>query len=106
MSSRDLVPLATVPVRRDGRWWNAKVEGEHVWTCGRSLAEVRDRAHAALALARGIDPGLIAVRVTVDEPAIKALAEARRSERDALAAAVVRLRTQRVPWPEIAAALG
>ncbi len=106
MSSRDLVPVVTVPVRREGRWWTAEIQDERVWTRARTLAEVRDRARAALALARGIDPSLIAVRIIVDEPEIEALAQARQRERDAFAAAVVRLRCQRVPWPETAAALG
>jgi hypothetical protein len=103
--STALVPVVTVPVRRNGRWWVAEVTDEGVWTRGRTLTEVGDRAHAAIALARGIDPGLIAVRVAVDCPELEVLVQARRREREALAAAVVTLRAQHVPWPETAAVL-
>jgi hypothetical protein len=104
-TSTALVPVVTVPARRDGHWWVVDVAEEGVWTRGRTLTEAGDRAHAAVALARGIDPGLIAVRVAVDCPELAALAEAREHERAALAAAVVQLRAQHVPWPETAAVL-
>jgi predicted RNase H-like HicB family nuclease len=100
-----LVPVVTVPVRREDRQWVVEVPDEGVWTHGRSLNETRDRAHAAVALARDIEPDCIAVQVRVDCPEVAALEEARSAARDALAAAVARLRMQGVSWPEVAAAL-
>jgi predicted RNase H-like HicB family nuclease len=100
-----LVPVVTVPVRREDRQWVVEIPEEGVWTHGRSLNEARARAHAAVALARGLEPDCIAVRVRVDCPEVAALEEARSAARDALAAAVARLRMQGVSWPEVAAAL-
>lgn len=105
-ASHDLVPVVTVPVRREGRRWVAEVPAEGIWTHGRTLDEIRAQAHAALALARGIDPDYIAVRVTVDSPELAALAEARQHERAAVAGAVTVLRSQGVPWPDTALVLG
>lgn len=101
----ELVPVVTVPVRRRGRQWVAEVAAVGLWTSGRSLDEVGERCHAALALARGIDRDQVAVRVQVDSPEVGALLAAREAERAAAAVAVAALRSQAVPWPEVARVL-
>lgn len=105
-TSGELVPVVTVPVQRANRHWIAEIPTEGIWTHGKTLTEIRAQAHAALALARGLDPDCIAVRVSVDSPELDALADARRHERAALAAAATRLRSQGVPWRDTAHALG
>lgn len=102
---RELVPVVTVPVRRAGRQWIVEAPSDGVWTQGSSLAEARERSHAAIALARDIALDQIVVNVRVDAPELDALSEARERERAALAAAVVRLRSQGVSWPETARAV-
>lgn len=105
-AGNELVPVVIVPVQREGRRWAAEIPAECIWTHGRTLDEIRTQAHAALALARDIHPDHIAVRVTVDSAELAALAEARRQEHTAMAAAVTALRSQGVPWPDTALALG
>lgn len=100
--STELVPVVRVMVRRERNAWVAEAPADGVWTHGRTLREVDERAQSAIALARDIDCTDIHIQLHVDDPQLDTLRQARDQVETCVAAAVVSLRSQKVSWADIA----
>ncbi|ADD43246.1 hypothetical protein [Stackebrandtia nassauensis] len=92
----------SVIVSRDHHRWAAEAPSISMWTFGRTLSQIHQHVTDAAALALDIHPEHVAVTLTVVSPELEELTRARAREQAALTAAVRRLRSQKVSWPETA----
>ncbi|MEV3925923.1 hypothetical protein [Actinomadura coerulea] len=97
-------PQVVLPVVRDGRWWVTRGTGHGIVAFGRTLAQLRRSAQAALELRDGgPQPG---VRLRPESADLDALTAARELYLAALRATIDGLRAAGVSWTDIAETCG